>query len=78
MVKCMENPDNKKTDCTNAGNYAHELKAPTLIIQSLYDHYSLRAFYFSPCLTNDKYPYSLENCDNKTRQFIEDFKEATW
>jgi len=51
----------------NSGNYAQYLKAPIFMVQSPYDSWSLKYIIGVDCLTNQKDPYSIATCNEKTR-----------
>lgn len=61
-------------DCVNAGNYAQFIKTPIFLVQSPYDQYSLRNIVEATCLSNKKAPYSIQNCNNNSKNAIEEYR----
>ncbi len=45
------------------------------MVQSPYDSWSLKYIIGVDCLTNQKDPYSIATCNEKTRQAIEDYRK---
>lgn len=46
-----------------------------LILESLYDEYSLDEIVVAECLSNSERPYSIVNCNATTRAAIEEYRD---
>jgi hypothetical protein len=59
LEACLDRNNNDVLTCLDATNLAQDLKVPTLIIESLYDEWSVENLIGTNCLGNKNPPFEM-------------------
>ena len=70
MKECVNEHSEDLYLCYNAAYLAKYLKAPLFIIESQYDEFAISNIVVANCLSNKQAPYSVDDCNQTTRQII--------
>lgn len=73
VKKCVISHGGDVPTCVDASQYSQFISAPIFIVQSPYDEWNLDHALEVNCLPGRRPPYSLQYCNDSTRDLIEHF-----
>ncbi len=76
LEECLQEWNDDVIQCFNAANLIKYRKTPMLALQSAYDEWPIDNLIVARCLTNNRAPFSLENCSSSYLQVINDYRDA--